>query len=62
MAKRQAFADKANKVKHVVNCPTCGTAQTPTLFLVPTKASNGAYKYKKQMIDICKCNHKEYYG
>jgi hypothetical protein len=62
MAKRQSFADKASKVKHSVSCPTCGTALTPTLFLIPTKASNGAYKYKKTMVDICKCNHKEYYG
>jgi hypothetical protein len=62
MAKRQSFADKASKVKHSKNCPVCNTPVAPTLFLIADKTEKGTYKYKKNMIDICKCNHKEYYG
>jgi hypothetical protein len=62
MAKRQSFADKASKVSHAVNCKVCKSPVTPTLFLIANKTDNGNYKYKKNMIDICKCNHKNYYG
>jgi len=62
MAKRQSFADKASKVKHSKTCAVCGSAATPTLFLIANKTDNGFYKYKKTMVEICKCNHKEYYG
>jgi len=62
MAKRQSFADKASKKKHAVNCSVCGSPITPTLFLIANKSDQGTYKYKKNMINICKCNHKEYYG
>lgn len=62
MAKRQSFADKAKKVKHAVNCGVCGTPITPTLFLIASKSEQGSYKYKKTMVNVCKCNHKEYYG
>jgi hypothetical protein len=62
MAKRQSFADKAKKVKHIMNCPKCSSPITPTLFLMAIKSGGGAYKYKKNMVPICKCNYKEYYG
>jgi hypothetical protein len=62
MAKRQSFADKAKKIKHTVNCEVCKSPITPTLFLVANKTDQGTYKYKKSMINICKCNHKQYYG
>jgi len=62
MAKRQSFADKASKVSHAANCKICNSAVTPTLFLLANKTDKGTYKYKKNMINICKCNHKKYYG
>jgi len=62
MAKRQTFADKAKKTKQVVYCEVCATPITPTLFLIASKTGEGFYKYKKNMVDICKCNHKQYYG
>jgi hypothetical protein len=62
MAKRQSFADKAKKVKHVTNCPKCNSPITPTLFLTAIKSDQGAYKYRKNMVPVCKCNYKEYYG
>ncbi len=62
MAKRQSFADKVKKKKHAVTCDVCGSPITPTLFLIANRTDQGFYKYKKTMIDICKCNHKEYYG
>ncbi|MCD6163351.1 MAG: hypothetical protein J7K40_13205 [candidate division Zixibacteria bacterium] len=62
MAKKQTFADKAKKLKNVKTCSVCNSPIIPTLFLIPNKSDNGFYKYKKNMVNICKCNHKEYYG
>ena len=62
MAKRQSFADKASKKKHTVSCPVCGTAITPTLFVLPVISESGSTKFKKNVVPVCKCNHKEYYG
>ena len=62
MAKRQSFADKASKKKHVMNCPVCGTPVTPTLFILPVITENGSTKFKKNVVRVCKCNYKEYYG
>lgn len=62
MAKRQSFADKAAKKKHVVNCDVCNSPITPTLVVSPMTAGNGAIKYKKNVVKICKCNHKEIFG
>ena len=62
MAKRQSFADKAAKKKHVVNCDVCNSPITPTLVVLPTITGTGAVKYKKNVIKICKCNYKEIFG
>jgi hypothetical protein len=62
MAKRQSFADKANKKKSVIECPVCKGPITPTMFILPMDAANGAVKLKRSIISICKCNHKQYYG
>ena len=62
MGKRKTFADKVKKVKHTVNCDKCSSPITPTLFMTAIKTEQGTYKYKKNMVNICKCNHKEYYG
>jgi hypothetical protein len=62
MAKRQSFADKASKKKHVIECPVCNSPVTSTMFIIPTPTESGSIKYKKSMIHVCKCNHKQYYG
>jgi hypothetical protein len=62
MAKRQSFADKATKKKHVMECPVCHGPITPTLFILPSTTSVGSVKYKRSIVGICKCNHKKYYG
>jgi hypothetical protein len=62
MAKRQSFADKASKKKHIMNCPVCEGPITPTAFILPLTTDSGSIKYKRSIIGICKCNHKKYYG
>jgi hypothetical protein len=62
MAKRQSFADKASKKKHIIECAVCGTPITPTMFIIPTPGEGGSLKLKRSIINICKCNHKQYYG
>lgn len=62
MAKRQSFADKAAKKKHVVNCDVCNSPITPTLVVASTRTDTGAVKYKKNVVRICKCNYKEIFG
>lgn len=62
MAKRQSFADKAKKVKHVVNCPKCNSPITSTLVVRTVLSEQGALKYRKNMVPVCKCNYKEIYG
>ncbi len=62
MAKRQSFADKAAKKKHVVTCEVCNSPITATLVVLPQTTGKGTVKYKKSIVNICKCNHKEIYG
>ncbi len=62
MAKRQSFADKASKKKHIMECPVCKGPITPTLFILPTDTGSGSIKFKRSIIGVCKCNHKKYYG
>jgi len=62
MAKRQSFADKASKKKHVKNCDVCDTAIVPTKVVFPMKMGGGSVKYKTSVVQVCKCNHKEVYG
>jgi hypothetical protein len=62
MAKRQSFADKASKRKHVMTCQVCAGPITPTAFILPMNTDAGSIKYKRSIIGICKCNHKQYYG
>lgn len=62
MAKRQSFADKASKKKHVVTCGVCDSPKISTKVVFPQKTESGGIKYKTSVVDICKCNHKEIYG
>ena len=62
MAKRQSFADKASKKKHVLICGVCDTPKVATKVVFPSKSENGGVKYKTSVINVCKCNHQEIYG
>lgn len=62
MAKRQSFADKAAKKKHVINCSVCGSLLVATKVVLPQRTRNGNIKYKTDIVNVCKCNHKEIYG
>jgi hypothetical protein len=62
MAKRQSFADKALKKKQVVNCRVCKSPMVATKVIFPQKSANGSVKYKTDIVNVCKCNHKEIYG
>lgn len=62
MAKRQSFADKASKKKHVEICGVCDSPKVATKVVFPQKGTNGGIKYKTNVVNVCKCNHKEVYG
>jgi hypothetical protein len=62
MAKRQSFADKASKKKHIIECAVCHSPITPTAFILPTPGDGGSIRFKRSIVGVCKCNHKKYYG
>ncbi|MEP0827435.1 MAG: hypothetical protein AB1690_02325 [Candidatus Zixiibacteriota bacterium] len=61
MAKKQSFAEKATKKKHVVNCPVC---ESPISFVKYVKAekTDGGWKFRTTNVGVCKCNHSQVYG
>ncbi len=61
MAKKQSFADKASKKKHVVNCPICESPINYIKYVKAERTSNG-WKFKTTNVGVCKCNHSEVYG
>ncbi len=61
MAKKQAFADKASKKKHVSICPVCNGEITFMKVLKSTKSANG-WKVTNRPVGVCKCNEAEIYG
>jgi hypothetical protein len=56
MAKRQSFADKVSKKKHVTVCPACGNAVTYTKVVRAVKGDKGGYKMKSATVGIVKCS------
>jgi hypothetical protein len=61
MAKKQSFADKASKKKHVINCPICESPINYIKFVKAVRTGNG-WKFRTTNIGVCKCNHSEVYG
>ncbi len=61
MAKKQSFAEKATKKKHVINCPVC---ESPISYVKYVKAekTDGGWKFRTTNIGVCKCNHSQVYG
>jgi hypothetical protein len=63
MAKTRTFADKMKKDKGESLCPVCGGAQQAVKTVVPEKhETSGAWKFRTQMVVVCKCNHKDVYN
>ena len=62
MAKRQSFADKASKKKHMQTCGVCETPKVATKVVFPIKTEKGGIKYNTNIVQVCKCNHQEIYG
>jgi hypothetical protein len=61
--KQRTFADKVQAKTHVVNCPKCNSP-IQNVFLVRSVKSEhtGAWKFKKRLVRVCKCNQKEVYS
>ncbi len=60
MAKKQSFADKASKKKHVAVCPACGNAINFTKIVKPTENGKGGYKMKAFTVGVVKCANKDH--
>jgi uncharacterized protein with PIN domain len=61
MAKKQSFADKASKKKHVSVCPVCNTEITHIKLMKATKV-NSNWRFNNKPVAVCKCNEAEIYG
>jgi hypothetical protein len=59
MAKRQSFADKVSKKKHVTVCPACGNAVVFTKIVKAVKGDKGGYKMKATTVGIVKCSDRD---
>ena len=59
MAKKQSFADKANKKIHTMTCPVCNETIQYVKCMKAVKGDNGAWKMRAMNVGICKCNQNE---
>ena len=62
MAKKQTFADKANKKVHSEICPVCKDAFEYIRHVQAVKTDSGSWKYLSRNMGVCKCNQKAVYG
>ena len=66
MAKKErSFAAKVAKSTAVKGeiCPVCGGAIQPVVYIKSERSPlTGNWRFKKNMVKVCKCNHKEIYG
>jgi hypothetical protein len=61
--KQRTFADKVQAKTHVVECPKCNSPIQPVLMVRSVKSeTSGVWKFKRQLIQVCKCNQKEVYS
>lgn len=61
MAKKQSFADKASKKRHVTVCPVCETEMSRVKWIKAEKTRAGV-RYRTINVGVCKCNQAEVYG
>ncbi|MGB2697317.1 MAG: hypothetical protein WBD28_05580 [Candidatus Zixiibacteriota bacterium] len=61
--KLRTFADKVQAKTHVVICTKCNSPIQPVLMVRSVKSEHsGAWKFKRQLVKVCKCNQKEVYS
>jgi hypothetical protein len=61
--KQRTFADKVQAKTHVVDCPKCNSPLQPVLMVRSVKKEDsGTWKFKRQLVKVCKCNQKEVYS
>jgi hypothetical protein len=61
MAKKQSFADKASKKKHVDICPVCG-GEITHIKLMKAVNRDGSWRFNNKPVGVCKCNEAEVYS
>ncbi len=61
MAKKQSFADKASKKRHVSICPVCNGEITHIKLMKAVKR-DGSWRFTNKPVGVCKCNEAEIYG
>lgn len=61
MAKKQSFADKANKRSHTMTCPVCNETIQFVKCMKSVKGNNGGWRMRAQSVGVCKCNEAEIY-
>jgi hypothetical protein len=61
MAKKQSFADKASKKKHVSVCPICNS-EVLHIKLMKAVKRDGNWRFTNRPVGVCKCNEAEIYG
>ena len=62
MAKKQSFADKANKKIQTDLCPICKDSFQYIRHVKAVKTESGAWKYQQRNMGVCKCNQEAVYG
>jgi len=63
MAKKTSFAQKVAKASMVfgTKCPQCDEIYVPTKVISSEKkGENGAWGFNEKVVNVCKCNEKEY--
>jgi RNase P subunit RPR2 len=61
--KLRTFADKVQAKTHVVYCPKCNSPLQPVHLVRSVKSEpSGIWKFKRQVVQVCKCNQKEVYS
>jgi hypothetical protein len=61
MAKKQSFAEKASKRRHVDICPVC-KGEITHIKLMKAVNRNGNWRFTDKAVGVCKCNEAEIYG
>ncbi|MCD6417585.1 hypothetical protein J7M00_02225 [bacterium] len=59
--KQRTFADKIAKGTgpRGEKCPVCGEVIQAIMMVRPYKTEKGTWRYRKMMVNVCKCNAKE---
>ena len=61
MAKVQTFGSKSTKNVNKLKCTICGEDFKKVKLIASNKSDSGNYKFKENMVNVCKCNEKDVY-